>query len=109
MGIKSAPRWFQRELKSIHPDLHAEWNNKTGKWVIFQGDSPNRIVQHPKTEAPRPLDNRILRKIRVDFFFTKNPKAFEKYLENDAYAMYLYTERGLNGLTDYLAGYDSEE
>ena len=109
MGTRKPLPGFARDLQLIHPDLKAVWNPKTCRWVILQGKSPRFIVQNPKTQAYRPLDNRILRKIRVDYFFTLNPKALDHYLENDAYAMYSYTERGMQGLSDYLSGYNEGE
>lgn len=112
---RKAEDWYIKELKLISEDLEIFWNNKTKRWVIFQGGDPNRIVEnlvHKDSMATimqqqigsyRPLDQRLLRKLRVDTFFTRNPGAFEAYLAEDAYAMYTYTERGMQGLIDYLS------
>lgn len=99
----TAQAYFQKELKLIHPDLHAEWLTPAQRWGIFQGKELNRIVE-TRNHKYRPLDQRVLRKLRLDFFFTINPKALDAYRENDPYVARIYMERGLEGVKDYLGG-----
>lgn len=98
------PKWFAKELKLIRYDLEAVYSDQRKRWAIFQGGEINRWVEDDNGNA-RPLDRRVIRKLKVDFFFTVNPDALDPYIDEDAYAMLAYTERGLNGLSDYLAGY----
>lgn len=96
-----APDWFQRELRLIHPGLEARWLKGDKKWAIFQDDQLNRLVED-KNKNPLPLDRRTLRKIEVDFFFTQNPKALEAFLEGDHFALLAHTDRGMEGVIDYI-------
>ena len=106
MPLYEAPRWFRRELNLIDPTLSVCWHNKTCRWIIYHEDgSPSLIVENPKTHQFYPLDNRVLRKLRINTFFTHNPKALDRYIDEDAYALLSWMERGLVGVEDYLAGW----
>jgi len=85
-GLFKAPVWFQKELRLIHPDLHAEWLNRARRWAIYQGRNINRII-HNEDDSYRPLDQRALRKLRMDYFFMENPKALERWENNEKYIM----------------------
>lgn len=101
-----APNWFRRELKLVNPELSVAWSDKICRWMIYHADgSPSLIVQNPKTRKFYPLDQRILRKLRINLFFTRNPAALERYLEDDGYALLSYVARGLRGVEDYLSGW----
>jgi hypothetical protein len=101
-GLFSPPEWFSRELRAICPDMEAKYLDKSKRWGIFCNGELNRLVEDPVTKEPRPLDQRILRKIRVDVFLTNNSRALDTYLDNDNRAMRAYTARGIVGVTDYL-------
>ncbi len=106
MAQYTAPRWFQKELRLIDPGLTVKWCPQSCRWIIYHEDgSPCLINQHPQTKEFYPLDQRILRKLRVNLFFTHNPKAMEKYLEGDGFALLAYMERGIPGVEDYLSGW----
>lgn len=106
MALYEAPRWFRQELNRIDPTLSVRWNHKTCRWIVYHEDgSPSLIVENPRTHEFYPLDNRVLRKLRINVFFTHNPKALNRYLEEDGYALLAYMERGLAGVEDYLSGW----
>lgn len=109
------PGWFTRELRLIDPSLTVKWNNKIKRWCIYHADgSLSKIVEHPKTKAFRDLDQRILRKLRIDIFFTHNDKALalwnsDQREEKEVNAeLRQYMTRGLDGISDYLSGWDKE-
>ncbi len=104
MPLLTPPDYIKKELKLIDRGLRAEWSDRKKQWMIFMNGEINRWVQDDDRN-PRPLDQRLIRKIRVDLKFTKSPKALDAYLENDHFALLAYTERGLYGVSDYLAGY----
>ena len=99
----TAPRWFQEELKLIHPDLRAKWLHRAKRWGIYQGKELNRVVE-TQDHRYRPLDQRALRKLRLDWFFTRNPRALDAYIKKDPLAARAYMERGLDGVKSYLQG-----
>jgi len=99
----TAPRWFQKELRLISPELHTEWLPQAQRWGIYQGKVLNRVVEN-KDHEYKDLDQRTLRKLRLDFFFTLNPKALDAYREKDPYVARAYMERGLDGVKNYLQG-----
>jgi len=103
-GLFSPPGWFVRELRTINPDLEVRYLDKSQRWGIFCKGEINRLVEDPVTKEPRPLDQRILRKIRVDILLTEHHQALEAYLDNDNRAMRAYVARGILGVTDYLTG-----
>ena len=107
MGFYNPPRWFVRELALIDPALSVRWNNRIKRWTIYHSDgSPSLIIQHPKTREFRPLDQRTLRKLRVNVFFTHSDPAMVAYNSGDDYALRAFVDRGQAGLEDYLSGWN---
>lgn len=112
--MRTPMAYFVKELRLINPDLSVAWNNKIKRWCIYNLDgSISHIVQHPKTQAYRDLDQRILRKLRIDTYFTRNDAALQHYMEsqNPEHARQLrqYLNRGVDGISDYLSGWDTED
>lgn len=97
------PRWFLRELKLINPSFNVKWLPRIGRWVIMEDERLSHHIQN-EDKSFRPLDQRILRKLRVDTFFTKNRKALTEFLNDDPYGLIAYTARGMMGIEDYLMG-----
>jgi hypothetical protein len=105
MPVRRAPAWFKKELGLINPDLTVTWSDRVNRWLIKNPDgSVSHRVQN-KDESYRDLDQRILRKIRIDTFFTHNDEALQRFLKQDNIGMRVYLTRGMVGLSDYLAGY----
>jgi len=95
------PGWIKRELQLIDPGLTIAWGKWIDRWIIYSQGEPSHIVQNPDGSF-RQLDQRILRKLRIDKLLTYNADALEAYLDGDAYAMNIYLQRGLTGIQDYL-------
>jgi len=94
-------RWFVRDLQLIDPGLTIAWGKWIDRWIIYCQGEPSHIVQNPDGSF-RQLDQRILRKLRIDRFLTYNADALEAYLDGDTHAMNIYLQRGLEGIRDYL-------
>jgi hypothetical protein len=106
MAFYNPPKWFIKELQLANPDLTVKWNHRTKRWGIHNPDgSLSHLVQN-KDGSFRPLDQRILRKIRIDTFFTHNDKALQRFLQEDNYGLRAWMDRGMEGVSDYLAGYN---
>ena len=95
------PGWIKRELELIDEGLSVAWGRWIDRWIVYSQGEPSHIVQNPDGSF-RQLDQRILRKLRIDKFLTYNADALEAYLDGDAYAMNIYLQRGLTGIQDYL-------
>jgi len=93
--------WFVKELLFIDLALTVKWGKWVDRWIIYSQDEPSHIVENSDGTF-RPLDQRILRKLRFDHLLTYNDDALEAYLENDAWAMAHYVQRGFEGIRDYL-------
>ena len=108
----TVPLWFRKELRLIDPTLTVEWNHGADRWIVYHEDgSPSLRVENPKTKAFRDLDQRTLRKLRINIFFTHNNEAMELYLSDNKDAdWYLrsYINRGVDGISDYLSGWDKD-
>jgi len=110
MAFKTPPAWYVRDLRLIDPGLKVAWNNRVSRWLIHHQDgSVSLRIEHPKTRTFRDLDQRSLRKMRVNIFFTHNAIALDKYLEEDHVGLRSYLARGLNGVSDYLSGWDKND
>jgi len=107
MGFYNPPRWFVRELALIDPSLEVRWNNKIKRWTIYHKDgSPSLIIEHPVTHQFRPLDQRALRKMRINVLFTHSDPAMVAYTSGDDHALRIWIGRGTVGLSDYLSGWN---
>lgn len=105
-GLYAPPRWFAQELRLIDSTLLAVWSHRICRWIILHEEGwPALIVQNPGTKEFYPLDQRTLRKLRINKFFTHNPAALERYLVDDGYALLSYVARGLRGVEDHLSGW----
>ena len=95
---------FTKDLKLINLKFSAKWLPKVQHWAIMEG---NRISHHVQNDdkSYRPLDQRILRKLKIDTFFTMSSKALTEYLKDNPEYLAIYMDRGITGLKDYLAGY----
>jgi hypothetical protein len=114
-GYKAPHNWFSRELSYIESGLYAKWHGKINRWFIHHTDnSLCLIVQNPKTKAYRDLDMRTIRKLKINAFFTHNDKAMMLFLDDARkrtdvdYELRQYMERGLDGISDYLSGWDTD-
>jgi len=94
-------RWFVRELELMDAGLTVKWGKFIDRWIIYCQGEPSHIVQN-QDGSFRQLDQRILRKLRVDNFLTHNPEALEAYLGDDDYALSMYTHGGFERFRDYL-------
>jgi hypothetical protein len=71
-------------------------------------------VQHPKSKAFRDLDMRTIRKMRINIFFTHNDEALALYTnevkkESEVnWELRDYINRGMDGISDYLSGWDKD-
>lgn len=109
MAFKTPSAWYVKDLRLIDPDLTVAWSNRANRWLIYHRDGSVCLrVENPKTKAFRDLDQRSLRKLRINIFFTHNAIALDKYLEEDHIGLRSYLDRGLNGISDYLSGWDKE-
>jgi hypothetical protein len=115
MAEKEAQQWFKKELNLINPGMSVRWHNKVHRWCIHNEDgSVSHIVQHPITKEFRDLDRRILRKLQIDQFFTHNDLALQIYVDSTKeesevnYELRQHLTRGLDGISDYLSGWDKD-
>ena len=95
------PGWIKRELELIDPGLTIAWGKWIDRWIIYSQGEPSHIVQNPDGSF-RQLDQRILRKLRIDHLLIYSEEALEAYLDGDNYALSKYVQRGLDGVRDYL-------
>lgn len=106
MAERTPYRWYVRDLRLIDPGLKVTWSNKAGRWLIYHKDGSVCLrVENPTTKTYRDLDQRSLRKIRTNIFFTHNASALDKFLADDHVGLRAYLTRGLYGLSDYLSGW----
>lgn len=99
-----AQQWFVRELELINPKFTIKWLPRVQHWAVFEGERLSHHIQN-EDKSYRPPDQRTLRKLRVDSFFTENPEALTEYLKDNPELLIVYIARGINGVKDYLAGY----
>jgi len=109
------PRWFTRELALLDPSLTVRWCNLADRWIIYHEDgSPSLRIEHPRTKGFRELDMRAIRKMRINIFFTHNDTALALYTDSAKRESEVnrelrgYINRGVDGISDYLSGWDKD-